>query len=189
MSKNDIIKDFNSIYTANYRRAFMLVKRYVQDNSVAEDIVSDVMIKLWQTMKTSEIDSEEALLYTMLRNSSLNYLKHQQIEMEALENVSDHLQWELQFRISTMEDASCDLATLNEINNLVQVTLSQLPELTRRIFKMSRYDNKTNKEIAELLNLSQKAVEYHITKSLHELRAGLKDYLPVNLWPIILFFI
>ena len=189
MKDNKSLGKFNSLYIGNYQRAFMLVKRYVHDRDVAEDIVSEVMIKLWQMMQNTALESEEAMLYTMLRNYSLNYLKHQQIKTEALENVTDVLQRELQFRISSLEDSALSLTSLNEINNLLQLTLSQLPELTQHIFKMSRYGGKTNKEIAEFLNLSQKTVEYHISKSLRELRKGLKDYLPVNLWPIILFFV
>jgi RNA polymerase sigma-70 factor (ECF subfamily) len=189
MKDNKILRSFNSLYTANYHRAFMLVKRYVHDGEAAEDIVSEVMIKLWQMMQDTTLESEEAMLYTMLRNSSLNYLKHQQSKEEALETVTDALQRELQLRISSLEDSTPSLTLLNEINNLLQLSLSQMPELTQRIFKMSRYDGKTNKEIAEILHLSQKSVEYHITKSLRELRSQLRDYLPLNLWPIILFFV
>lgn len=189
MKNSSSLNNFNVLYTTNYQRAFMLVRRYVHDADAAEDIVSDVMIKLWQLMQETTLDSEEAMLYTMLRNSSLNYLKHQETKAEVLDNVTDALQRELQLRVSMLESTTPDLVTLNEINNLVQLSLSQLPELTQRIFRMSRYDNKTNKEIAEILNLSQKSVEYHITKSLRELRNQLKDYLPINLWPIILFFI
>lgn len=189
MGEKEINNTFNAVYAANYRRAFMLVKRYIHDDNAAEDIVSDVMTRLWQTMQTTKVESEEALLYTMLRNSSLNFLKHQQIEMEALENASNYLERELQFRISTLQDTTCDLTMLNEIYNLVHTSLTELPELTQQIFRMSRYDNKTNREIAETLHLSQKSVEYHITKTLQKLRKRLKDYLPINLWPLILFFI
>lgn len=188
MERENIITNFNTLYTTNYKRSFMLVKRYVHDTEAAEDIVSEVMIKLWQMMQETTLDSEEAMLYTMLHNSSLNYLKHLQAKNEALENVNEYMQRELEFRISNLEDSTPDLILLNEINNLVQTTLSQLPYLTQKIFKMSRYENKTNKEIAEALHLSQKSVEYHITKSLRELRKELSDYLPINLWPFFLFF-
>jgi RNA polymerase sigma-70 factor (ECF subfamily) len=50
---------------------------------------------------------------------------------------------------------------------------------TRRIFEMSRFENKTNNEIAEMLGLSSKSVEYHITKALKAMRVALKDYLPI----------
>jgi len=180
---------FGRLYTANYKRSFMLVKHYVHDEAVAEDIVVNAMIKLWQLIQNQTLDSEEAMLFTMLRNDSLNYLKHKQIEKEVLDKMSDAAQRELDFRISMLEDFTPSLTTLNEINELVGVALSHMPSFTRQIFEMSRYENRTNKEIAEQFNISIKTVEYHITKSIAELRKYLKDYLPINLWPFILYFI
>jgi len=180
---------FKQLYTTNYRRAFMLVKRYVHDEEVAEDIVSDVMIKLWQMIQDTVLDSEEAMLLTLLHNTTLNYLKHKQVEAKALENVTYSYQREMEIRISNLEDCTPSLTILNEINNLVDVTLSQLPLLTQGIFRMSRYENKTNKEISTFYDISIKAVEYHISKALQTLRVQLKDYLPITLWPLILFLI
>ncbi|MDR0895390.1 MAG: hypothetical protein LBN06_08865 [Prevotellaceae bacterium] len=60
-----------------------------------------------------------------------------------------------------------------------------LPEQTRRIFVMSRYENKPHKEIAALLGLTTKSVEFHISKSTQALRTSLKDYLPV--WLLLLY--
>lgn len=58
-------------------------------------------------------------------------------------------------------------------------TIHYMPEQTRRIFEMSRFENKTVKEIAEETNITAKGVEYHITKALKVLRINLKDYLPL----------
>ena len=54
-----------------------------------------------------------------------------------------------------------------------------MPPQTREEFMMSRFQNKSNKEIAESMNISVKSVEYHITKTLKVLRVALKDYLPI----------
>ena len=50
---------------------------------------------------------------------------------------------------------------------------------TRRIFIMSRYENKPYKEIAETLGMTTKGVEYHITQALKKLHINLKDYIPL----------
>lgn len=179
--------NFKNLYDSNYQRAFMLVKRYVHDEIEAEDIVSDVMIKLWQTIQTTALESVDAMLYTMLRNASLNYLKHKQIEMEALVSVSDLMQRELAIRISALEDSTPSLTLLNEIHKIVHSTLSKLPPLTKEIFTLSRFENKTNKEIADICSVSIKTVEYHIAKTISVLRKVLKDYLPLAFLPFILF--
>ncbi|WP_270616695.1 sigma-70 family RNA polymerase sigma factor, partial [Parabacteroides distasonis] len=67
----------------------------------------------------------------------------------------------------------------HEIQTIIHNTLQSLPEQTRRIFEMSRFENKTVKEIAEETNITAKGVEYHITKALKVLRINLKDYLPL----------
>ena len=66
-----------------------------------------------------------------------------------------------------------------EAQEIVNKTLATLPEQTRRIFIMSRYENKPYKEIAETLGMTTKGVEYHITQALKKLHINLKDYIPL----------
>lgn len=75
--------NFNSIYTAYYRKAFLFTLSYVHNDLVAEDIVSEAIIHLWELSKEREIPSVEAILITYIRSKSLNYLKH----IQAQENV------------------------------------------------------------------------------------------------------
>jgi RNA polymerase sigma-70 factor (ECF subfamily) len=90
----------------------------------------------------------------------------------------NHQTRELDFRISSLE--SCDPIELfsDEMNSIIKKTMNELDEQTKRIFYKSRYENKTNREIAEELGISIKTVEFHITKALKLFRARLKDYLP-----------
>lgn len=64
-----------------------------------------------------------------------------------------------------------------EIVEIVNRTLGELPEKTRKAFVMSRYQNKSVKEIAGLLDVTVKGADYHIGKALQALRKSLKDYL------------
>ncbi|MBD3592390.1 RNA polymerase sigma-70 factor [Bacteroides sp. GM023] len=170
--------DFNSIYTTYYKKAFLFTKSYVHDEMIAEDIVSDVLIKLWEILKERSIDSFEGMLLTMLKNRSLDYLKHAIVKEDFLRNMADVYQRELQIRISTLEACDSDELLSMEIHDIITKTLQTLPEQTRIIFELSRFSNKTNQEIASSMKLSVKSVEYHITKSLKTLRISLKDYLP-----------
>ena len=74
--------NFNSIYTAYYRKAFLFTLSYVHNDLVAEDIVSEAIIHLWELSKEREIPSVEAILITYIRSKSLNYLKHACITRE-----------------------------------------------------------------------------------------------------------
>jgi RNA polymerase sigma-70 factor (ECF subfamily) len=66
-----------------------------------------------------------------------------------------------------------------EIQQIIQNTLSSLPQRTREIFMMSRFGNKPHKEVAERFNISIKGVDYHIARSVKDLRVALQDYLPL----------
>ena len=130
-------------------------------------------------MKEKEIEHIEALLLTTLKNKSLDHLKHEAVKTEALRTLTDMRQRELDIRISTLEACNPEDIFSTEVQQIVTATLALLPEQTRRVFEMSRFENKTNKEIAEELQLTVKGVEYHITKDLKPLRENLKDYMPL----------
>ena len=89
------------------KKHFILL--YVHDDLAAEDIAAESLIALWEKMKESQIDYEIPLLLTILKNKSLDYLKHEAIKMTAYEAISDWKRQELSFRISLSEllGASC----------------------------------------------------------------------------------
>lgn len=168
---------FSEIYNQYYKRSFLFVKSYVREDMAAEDIVSETLINLWQTTCKEHVEFPVALLVTMLKNNALNYLKHQDVKQAAMESISTKMIHDLHYRIATLE--ACDPQEMfsAEISDIIERTLASLPPQTRRIFEMSRYDHIPVKEIARELNLTPKAVEYHITKSLKALRIALKEYL------------
>ena len=144
------IHNFNTLYTKFYRKSFLFTKSYVHDECIAEDIVSDVLIKLWEILKEKEIEHIEALLLTTLKNKSLDHLKHEAVKTEALRTLTDMRQRELDIRISTLEACNPEDIFSTEVQQIVTATLALLPEQTRRVFEMSRFENKTNKETCSL---------------------------------------
>jgi len=176
---HDSANSFNTVYTAYYRKSFLFVKSYVHDEHVAEDIVSESLIKLWERMKTQTIEHVQSFLFTILKNSALDHLKHEAIERKAFKTLNDHLTREHDIRISVLQACDPDEIFSSEIQQIIQSTLATLPGKSRNIFMMSRYENKTNKEIAETFNISVKGVDYHISLTIKALRISLKDYLPL----------
>lgn len=169
---------FSFIYTSYYKKAFSFAKSYVHDEAVAEDIASEALIALWEKTKVESAEQVAPLLLTILKNKALDWLKHEQVRMTAFETFADWQSRELSLRISSLEACSPDGIFSNEIGRIVRQTLYQLPEQTRQAFVLSRFKDKSNREIAEALGISVKGVEYHISKALKVLRVALKDYLP-----------
>lgn len=176
---NPDANNFNSLYTKYYRKAFLFTKSYVHDEAVAEDIVSESFIKLWEKLKQEEIDYSDYLLLSILKNKALNYLKHEAIKTETINSLTDINQRELEIRISTLQACIPEDIFSKDVKEIITKTLNALPGQTRRIFVLSRFQHKGNKEIAQMLNLSEKSIEYHISKTLKALRINLKDYLPL----------
>lgn len=170
---------FSRLYESYYRRSLCFVRSYVRDVMVAEDIVSEAIIQLWEISKKGKVDHPLALLTLILKSKSLNYLKHQAIEYETKERMSEKQIREMHYRIISLEACDPNEMFSEEISRLVQKALTSLPEQTQKIFKMSRYEQMPVKEIAARMNITPKSVEYHITKALKVLRIALKDYLPL----------
>lgn len=112
------------------------------------------------------------------------------IRNEAISSIEDWQQRELTIRISTLQACDPDEIFSDEINRIVQNTLTDLLEQTRRVFQMSRFEHLSVKEIADKMNLSVKGVDYHISKALKKLRISLRDYLPLLLYlvRIVIFY-
>jgi RNA polymerase sigma-70 factor (ECF subfamily) len=158
----------------------LYARSYLQDACLAEDIASESMIKLWENWDdTFSPIQRKTFLLTIVRNKCLDYFRKMQFSYEIQKDMADIAQRELNFRFTLLESADPQELFLSDIQTILEATLQQLPERTRLIFQLSRIENKTSREIAEELGISIKAVEYHITRSLTELRRNLKDYLPV----------
>ncbi len=171
--------DFQELYSQCYKKSFRFVKAYVQNEMIAEDIVSDSIIKLWNIMREKEIEHPQAFLLTLLKNKALDYLRKDTLRQTIEDELAEAYQYELSLRISTLEACNPETLFSREVEDIIERTLLSLPEQTRIIFELSRYEGLSVKEIALQLDMKPKAVEYHITRSLKVLRANLKDYLPL----------
>lgn len=173
---------FSTLF-AQYRESFILfANSYVRDMAVAEDIYMEAISQYWE--KRYDLSSDTNILgyiLTSVKNKALNHLRHLNVRTDAEDQLYNHRQRELNFRISSLE--SCDPTELftSEVKQIIRDTLDELPKQTRKIFFESRYENKTNREIAAELGISIKTVEFHISKALKLFRSRLKDYLPAFL--------
>lgn len=163
----------------------MFAYSYIRDMATAEDVYIDAIMQYWE--KRNEIPADTnipAYILTCVKNKALNHLRHISIKTEIEEQLFNHSIRELNFRITSLE--SCDPSELytSEVKDIIRKTLDELPDQTRAVFYKSRYENKTNKEISDELNISIKTVEFHITKALKVFRIKLKDYLPIVLFLI-----
>jgi RNA polymerase sigma-70 factor, ECF subfamily len=168
---------FDELFKQYSRPLFYYAAKFVDDEA-ARDIVQDVFVKLWSNSSITVKLSLNSLLFTMVRNSCLQHLEKQKVRNKYAESAKLKLQEE-ELRFYMEEKTSL---IEQELENKLNEVLGNLPDRCRQIFVMSRFDNKKNKEIAEELEVSVKAVEKQITKALATIRTEMKDYLPLLLF-------
>ncbi|MDR2914607.1 MAG: RNA polymerase sigma-70 factor [Tannerella sp.] len=176
------LKAFNQFFIDYQQRFIRFACSYVHDEVIAEDFVIESMMYYWENKDRLATDTNiPAYVLTTIKHKCIDYLRHKQIHQSASDEISELYSWELSRRIVTLEDFEPHDIFTKEIQEIVDKTLDSLSEQTKRVFTMSRYENKSHKEIADLLGMTTKGVEFHISKAIRVLRLALKDYLPVSL--------
>lgn len=158
---------FIVIYERFWNRIFLIAYRGTRNKEVAEDLVQNLFLKLWEKRDILTINQLESYLVTSMKHSVIDYVQSQMVRNKYL----DHLKV-----VAVSNEASTDkMVEESNLNALIEEGLTQLPEKSRSIFRMNRLDNWPVDKIAEKLNISEKAVQYHLTKSSKALRLYLKQ--------------
>lgn len=167
-------KDSLAIFEDLFMRFFQpLVNysyRYVNDKQVAEDLTQDVFMALWT--RKEEVDFSkpiEPYLYRAIYNKSINHLTSSFVQrrIDHSENIDELISREI------AEYNQYNLLLLKEIAQEIDLYVKELPPQCQKVYRLSRENNMKNKEIALQLNISEKAVEKHISKALHDIREHL----------------
>jgi RNA polymerase sigma-70 factor (ECF subfamily) len=144
--------------------------RYVYSKEIAEDLVSDVFCKFWKNESYKNITSSfRYYLFRCVRNTAFTYLRSEFNSIEKSEN--------LYFEEASENLKADSICIYEETLQRVKLLVESMPPQCKKIFLLSRFESKGNKEIAEELNLSLKTIEAHMGKALGIMRKGLKDYI------------
>lgn len=164
---------FKKIYEDYYAPFCLYAKRFIDDQYVREDIVSDVFATLWQKRDDMELKPETSLAFIKMcvKNSCLNYIKHLNYEIGYAENYK---------KKQPLYELSPDLVyNLEELYELLYNSLEKLSEGYREVFIKYFFEGKSRAEIAEEMQLSVKSIDRYKQKVLQILQKDLQDYLLV----------
>ena len=167
LEKSDA-KAFDEIYRRYWQPVFRYAVCKVHVQQVAEDLVQDVFVSLWQRRAEVAIRNAEAYLIQSVKFAVLNYFRLQVQDKKHQNVVSMYKRNDAQTE---------DTVSLHNLLSAWQKAVASLPAKTAEIFRLSKEADYSNKEIAGKLRLSEKAVEYHITKSHKIVRLQLRDFL------------
>ncbi|GIV31670.1 MAG: hypothetical protein KatS3mg029_1021 [Saprospiraceae bacterium] len=157
------------LFERHYASVVRVVLRIVGNEATAEDLAQDLMYDIWKNRQQLHINSSfDAYLRRAATNRSLNYLrdnKHRWDSDEALHVLPNKM------------PLGDQLLQGEELQQAIDHAIDSLPERCRLIFVLSRFEDMSNKEIAEQLGISVKTVENQMTKALRMLRTLLEPLL------------
>lgn len=160
---------FKELYDRYWYYAYRLALRKLIREDVAQEMAQQLFETLWEKREKLIITNVRAYLTISLKNLVIDYVRRHILE----ENYLSQLKF---FVDQNHVPAGTDLE-YSELTETVSSLLSRLPEKTRQVFILSRFEYYTIPEIAQQLNLSEKAIEYHLSKSLRFLRGHLREFI------------
>lgn len=139
----------------------------VQSKETAEEIVSDVFIKIWNDRaRLNEIDDLQLYIYVAVKNNSLRKLK--QVNKKSTLSI-DAMNIEMDSLYQNPEEKILSNESLKDIDSAI----NSLPHRAKLIFKLAKEDRMKYKEIASLLNISVKTVDHQLAIALKKITSAL----------------
>ena len=159
---------FGQMYLAHMPYLLQFANSIIKNHVLAEEIVSDVFIKIWQNRASiAKIDNLRLYLYVSTKNTALNYLsRHYRKEVISLDEMS--------LNISTSPYNPEQLFITSEAVKKIDCEIQKLPPRCRLIFKLVKEDRLKYNDIAELLNISVKTIDSQMAIALKKISSAIK---------------
>lgn len=160
---------FSDIYRKYWYPMYRVVYVKTGRREVAEEIVQDIFTRLWKQRETLHINDLSRYLFSAVRYETIDYYRSR-IPYNDFDDCLEDLE-------SIANSTTEDTVFLNDLMEAIDRELEKLPEKSKKIFRLSRFQHWPVSKIAGHLDLSEKAVEYHLSKVLKHLRIYLNDTL------------
>jgi RNA polymerase sigma-70 factor (family 1) len=161
---------FEQLYNALWARLYSTAYNSVRDKAEAQEIVQEVFVKLWlKRDDLKNVNDVRAFAIRAVQFRIYDFFDKQKVTAKYAQYVFG--------KGENLINNTHHVAEYNETFRVVEQGINELPDTTRNIFKLSRFEQLSNVEIASKLKISIKTVEYHITQSLKHLRLRLGNFL------------
>ena len=170
MQDNHSLAQMEFLYKKFYVRLHRYALTFLGDEDEATDVVGEVFLQIWESWQVGATINERkniaAYLYTRVRNSCLDHLRHR----KAIDNSNTFLKATSPFTTDAeVEDFEKRITRLRE-------AIENLPPSDRRVLKAVYFEHLSYKEAAERLEMSENMIHKHMTKAFRQLREMSKNY-------------
>jgi RNA polymerase sigma-70 factor (ECF subfamily) len=166
---------FEQVFLAYYDRLQAYAERYVQRPDVAEEVVENIFVRLWEQREQWEIrQSLKSYLYAAVRNQALMWIDHQRIVRRAQEAGMREQRSPGMGQARPTAEEELQAA---ELAAAARAAVERLPNRAREAYVLSRQHGLSYAEIAEAMGISSKTVEIHLGRALKALREDLSAFL------------
>lgn len=162
-----LVQQFEEVFRTHFSAVKFFIYKFLKSEADAEDLAQDVFVRLWANFESwKDNDGKDGYIYTIAKNLTLDFIKRRKLENDFCDKqVHENSIQELSGLIDPLNTIYC-----SEILLILEMTLERFPNRRKKIFKMSRFDNMSNQEIATALQISVRTVEHQIYLSLQVLK-------------------
>ncbi len=159
-------KAFELLFLHYQPKLLNFINGFIKDMEVSRDMAQDIFLSIWNNrVKLEQVNAFSSYLFRMGKNAVCNYFDHAVVnEKYTKEQLTNPVNNE------NLEEN----IFANELQTLIDITVSQMPPQRKLIYQMSRVEGNSNTEIAEKLGISKRTVENHLTAALADLRKVVK---------------
>lgn len=147
---------FEILFQTYWKRMYAFALKTTEDEQDAEEVVQEIFKSLWERRQSLNLDDAERYLLRSVKLKSLEFIR-KKLTRNKHHNV-------------ILNQSSCSYedhqVNFRELKQSINSIIDSLPKQCKNVFKMSREQGLTNKEIAQHLLISERAVEYHISRAL-----------------------
>jgi RNA polymerase sigma-70 factor (family 1) len=163
---------YNYIFTHYWKTLYLQAFAKLQSREAAEEVVQELFVVLWEKRNVLLINNLTHYLRMALRNKCIDHIRKQVVKEK-------HWNYYKTF-LPCQENNTQETISYNNLVEAMESGIARMPEKTKKIFVLSRLEGKSITDVAQLIRLSEKSVEYHLTKCLKTLKVHLKDF--VLIW-------
>jgi len=164
------LDEFHNLYKEYYSALCTYATNFTGDKQVAEEVVQDVFIKIWELGDSLSINTSiSSYLYTSVKNSCLNHLKHLQVVNRFNEYYTRKFQ-DAQDLYYISQETGDSLMIARELEDRIMKEIEALPDQCKKIFRMSRFEDMKHQEIADKLGVTINTVHRQTSIALERLK-------------------